>query len=1486
MRSSRVLAVLAVMSLAGLSLVRIEAPAAALSGGTSATVLSTCDLADLLSAISSAESAGDGTVQIGCSGTINVSPAPITVSPSQSLTLDASGAPSPGVTLSGGQANRVLDVEGGSLTLVDINVTGGLVTGSDGGPGLPGEIGSDGSNAGTTTGAQGAPGAGAGDPGGQGGLGASGTDGGDGGDGGPGAAGANAQGGGLYIASGGNVSITGGEFSANVARGGGGGDGGPGGTGGAAASAGSGGPGGPGGNSGMSGAAGNGGPGAPGSAAPTAGDGGSGGKGGDGGDASGGAIYNAGTLQVTNAVFTNNQAVAGTGGGGGNGGTAGDGGAGGLGGPGGSGGPIYGPTFNTMGAGAGGGDGTAGSDGGAGGAGGDAGQGGSAHGGAVDNEGTLTITYTAIVGAGLGAWFQMDTATGGDGGGGGGGASGGNAGAGGAGGNGGDGSNIFGRYGGSNGGNGGAGLAGGGGGDGGQGGNGGSGGGGQGGALYNSGTLQISVTVPSGIFAGDAAVGGSGGPGGDGAAAGNGGAGGAGGSGGDYYAQSIVSAEGFGGHGGNGGVAGAGGSGGDGGGGADGAGGAVFSEVGVTLSGLSGQFADDIATGGSGGAGGAGGLAGTPGALGAGGAGQASGADGVVGQTASDGTDGVAGGSGIGSYPDVNVLSNLQITTTALPSATVGSAYSASLAATGGTGPDRWSVTDGSLPNGLSIDPASGSLSGTPTSSAPATFTVEVVDQSVPPQSTTAAFSITPAPEPETVVLSASASTVDVGTPDTLTATVTPDGTVLPAGTITFFNGATPIATCQNLTLSTESPYSAACSLVATNPGDESITADFSGDAYELGADSAAVTVDEVLVSTPLTIQTTKLPDAAVGNAYTTGLSAAGGTGAYSWAITAGTLPAGLTLDPATGIISGVPTSTGTVSLTVTVTDSAEAPDTANAVVTITVGDEPTAVNLAAAFTTVTTGQPDTLTATVTATGSISPTGTVSFTSDGVIRPGCENVPLSTAAPFEASCTVTYTTGGSYTETAQYIAPDGQAGNPSNPVVIAALAPVAPLTITTTTLPGGTIRQAYISSIKASGGTTPYRFSLTTGSLPPGLTLNRITGAISGTPSSAGTFPTQITVTDQSAPQQKVSAMLSIVIKPAPHIDTTNPAKRIDSQPQTVVTGAHIQLRGHLDTGKSDTGYTYKWNITGIGTPPNPNTDSAIKTVNRTVVTGFVPQSLTQADLATQNVDFFFVQPGTWVVTLTVTGYGASTYSLAVNYTVVKPQANLAISRGHIAIFTNNQGQTDSLGITGAPSAIDPRQGLSYRYAPSINQAVGTGNFAISQLIVLSVTTTPGGKQTKGPGADQCPFLGLAQPANAGSVSLASPGHAALVYEDGPNVGLASLDPTNAHGVRVQFAVTLTTFLEFIPLGGVPVALGQTTMTFTAHATTANGHTWALSGAQSGPTFNTSYPAGSVSFVGYPGFVFSTPQALFNCPAPPPGGGGNNPPPGPGLPWH
>ena len=69
--------------------------------------------------------------------------------------------------------------------------------------------------------------------------------------------------------------------------------------------------------------------------------------------------------------------------------------------------------------------------------------------------------------------------------------------------------------------------------------------------------------------------------------------------------------------------------------------------------------------------------------------------------------------------------------------------------------------------------------------------------------------------------------------------------------------------------------------------------------------------------------------------------------------------------------------------------------------------------------------------------------------------------------------------------------------------------------VTTTSLPNGSLGALYSQSIAASGGTGSLTYAFT-GTLPPGLTLNS-TGELSGTPTQAGTFPFSVTVTD-SAP--------------------------------------------------------------------------------------------------------------------------------------------------------------------------------------------------------------------------------------------------------------------------------------------------------------------------------------------------------------------------------
>jgi hypothetical protein len=65
-------------------------------------------------------------------------------------------------------------------------------------------------------------------------------------------------------------------------------------------------------------------------------------------------------------------------------------------------------------------------------------------------------------------------------------------------------------------------------------------------------------------------------------------------------------------------------------------------------------------------------------------------------------------------------------------------------------------------------------------------------------------------------------------------------------------------------------------------------------------------------------------------------------------------------------------------------------------------------------------------------------------------------------------------------------------------------------------LNGGTTGVAYSETISAQGGTAAYTYSVLSGSLPPGLTLNPSTGVISGTPTTVGTYPFYIKVVDIS----------------------------------------------------------------------------------------------------------------------------------------------------------------------------------------------------------------------------------------------------------------------------------------------------------------------------------------------------------------------------------
>jgi len=94
-----------------------------------------------------------------------------------------------------------------------------------------------------------------------------------------------------------------------------------------------------------------------------------------------------------------------------------------------------------------------------------------------------------------------------------------------------------------------------------------------------------------------------------------------------------------------------------------------------------------------------------------------------------------------------------------------------------------------------------------------------------------------------------------------------------------------------------------------------------------------------------------------------------------------------------------------------------------------------------------------------------------------------------------------------------------------------AIIPPPPLTITTFGLPAGNTKAKYSAALTATGGVTPYKWSWTAASgskLPPGLTVNATTGAITGKPTKAGTFFVTVKVTD--AKKQTSSQPLEVII--------------------------------------------------------------------------------------------------------------------------------------------------------------------------------------------------------------------------------------------------------------------------------------------------------------------------------------------------------------------
>ena len=378
----------------------------------------------------------------------------------------------------------------------------------------------------------------------------------------------------------------------------------------------------------------------------------------------------------------------------------------------------------------------------------------------------------------------------------------------------------------------------------------------------------------------------------------------------------------------------------------------------------------------------------------------------AVGQTGCGGDSGPTPGS-------------LAVTTTSLPEQTVNLPYSASVSGSGGAAPYTWSVSP-ALPGNLSLDPATGAITGTPTTAATTTHTFTLRDSSAPSQTVEQALNLTI--EPPLAITTTSLPDASISSSYN-----EPVETVGGIGALTF-----SLVLPGTGTLPSTFSLNPTTGLISGTPIAPAGTFPFTVRVQDTSGqqDTKDLSV-RVTPTSPPQITTTSLPEGRTGQPYSARVQATGGIGALAWAVSAGTLPSGLALNQSTGVISGTP---------------------------------------------------------------ILPVGTSSFT-----------VRIQDAAAQSATKALSITI------------------NPFN----------VP-NITTTTLQGGTVGQAYNQTLRATGGLGALTWSVTGGSLPAGLTLTSA-GTISGTPAAAETSNFTVTATDTFG--QSDTQDLSIAVsaaKPGP----------------------------------------------------------------------------------------------------------------------------------------------------------------------------------------------------------------------------------------------------------------------------------------------------------------------------------------------------------------
>jgi hypothetical protein len=712
----------------------------------------------------------------------------------------------------------------------------------------------------------------------------------------------------------------------------------------------------------------------------------------------------------------------------------------------------------------------------------------------------------------------------------------------------------------------------------------------------------------------------------------------------------------------------------------------------------------------------------------------------------------------------------LTITTTSLTGGVVGAPYSASVEASGGSGGNQFSVSGGALPAGLSMA-ASGAISGTPTAPGTATFTATVKDNGGRSASKQLSIAID---APALTITTASLANAIAGTPYA--------ASVEAAGG----SGGNKFAvSAGNLPAGLSMTAAGAISGTATTVGTSNFTVTVTDNANKTASKGYTLTVE----APALVITTTALPSGTIGVAYSQALAATGGAGGNSWTVSAGALPAGLTLSAA-GTISGTPTAPGPSSFTVQVKDSASTVTTK--VFTLTVNPP--------ALTIVTTSLPAAVqgtaySQTLNATGG---TGTYRWS----IAAGALPIGLTLDATGHVTGTAT---GASSTFTVGVQDAGGSTANKNLSITVTPPLALPPAT----SLPTGVTGTTYSGTLKPSGGQPPYSFAVSSGQLPPGLALNAASGEISGRPTQVGSFNFAVQVKDATGAQTQSNYTVAI----ANTLTITNPpvlpggSVGVPYQVALIAAGGTAPYSFSATAGSLPGGLNFRADGTIDGTPATAGTFAFTATV-------------VDAVSGRTTKDFSLTIAGSLTITTgpqLPNGVTGSPYNAPLAATGGTPPYTWAIASGSLAAGLRLDSATGT--ITGVPettgtsnftASVTDSANVSVQKAFTVAVAAGVSFTSAATLpdavagtsYSFTFTATGGRAPYTWRISDGALPAGLALNATSGVVS-GSPSESGTFNFTVEATDAAGLKATRVHTLVVNLP-TVATFR----ISGVPATLG------------------------------------------------------------------------------